>query len=101
MEVAKRHLKEMALSMSWRFVRNAKKPLSCNGEKVIRENSTSLNQYSAIKAKRAKRQFIEVLKWETGIMANSDDGEMAKSMMCYFKASMVRRIANKLKRVKC
>ena len=48
-----------------------------------------------------KRQIVEVLKWEIGVMAISDDGEMAKSMIRYFKGSTIRRTANKVKRVNC
>ena len=47
------------------------------------------------------RQIVEVLKWGIGVMANSDDGEMAKSMIRYFKGSTIRRTANKVKRMKC
>jgi hypothetical protein len=37
-----------------------------------------------------KRQIVESLKWETGVMANSEDGEMAKSMIRYFNGSAIR-----------
>lgn len=70
-------------------------------KRVIHQNGKSLKQLCAVKAKRMNRQIVEVLKWGIGVMANSDDGEMAKSMIRNFKGSTIRRTANKVKRMKC